>query len=158
MEESENGGYPDVLTDKNGKRWVFWESSGWDVLSGQTQTIKVSWFDSPGKQWAIPSVITVDSMAYMNQTPDAALDRQGRIWLVWSGRPKGDGRQWGIYLSFFNGTLWSLPRQITNELLQARAPKISIGKNDAIHITYHSGKGREMKIEVLHLNRQQLPD
>jgi len=156
MDESENGGYPDVLTDREGKRWVFWESSGWDVLSDKTQSIRASWFDTGSHRWSVPSVITVDSMTLMNQTPDAAVDREGRIWLVWSGRPASPGSQWGLYVTFFNGTSWSMPRRITDDLIPARSPKIAIGENDMIWIAFHSGVGESMKIGVIALDPRKL--
>lgn len=159
MDRSENGGYPNALTDQSGKRWIFYESSGWDILNDQSQKIKASGFDSETGKWSLPVILTMDTITQMNQTPASAVDSTGKIWVVWSGRGATPDKNWGLYISRFNGLFWSFPKLITDDNISSRAPKIVIGKDGTIWIAYHSGTGEEMKIKVLKTSQDKLfPD
>ena len=149
MDKNENGGYPSALTDRSGKKWVFYESFGWEVLDEQSQKIKSSFFDPVSGTWSLPLTLTVDTVLMMNQSPVASLSADGRIVVVWSGRELRSERSWQLFCSVFDGSVWSLPRQVTRGLSPARAPKICTGKGEELWIAWHSGAGEGMRIKVL---------
>ena len=145
---NDTGGYPSIVFDKNSTPWVFWESSAWDVFSQQkTQTILASYYDSENQQWSPSDALSMDQ-TLMNQTPKAVVDKEGMIWVVWSGR-KDENSPWNIYVSYFDGNSWSDPKIVSSEGENARAPVIFIDENNMVWITWHSGTGSDMKIKVL---------
>ncbi len=152
MDNNENGGYPSTLTEKSGRRWIFYESFGWDVLNGESQKIRAVFSDPSSGKWSLPAILTADTALMMNQTPVCALMPDGRIVVVWSGRVLKPGNNWGLYLSWYDGAKWSLPKRITGNESASRAPKIVSGEDGTLWITYHSGIGTMMKVNVLKTN------
>lgn len=148
IDDSENGGYPFALTDNTNKRWVFRESFGWDVLEGKIQKIFASGFDSVSKTWSLPSELTAGMTTDLNQTPCAALDESGRIWVVWSGRNIHDNGNWALYLVCKEGDAWSAPLRITSGNEPARAPRMIAGKKGELLICCHYGSSDSMKVKV----------
>jgi hypothetical protein len=150
MDLSENGGYPSALTDGTGKRWVFYETFAWDVYnSDASQKIKATCFDPGSGTWTIPSILTMDRVQMMNQTPVGTLTGDGKILVVWSGREIMSGQSWRLYASWFGGGRWSLPVALTDGTLPARAPKIISDRGNRIWIAYHEGTGDNMRIKVM---------
>ena len=148
--ENENGGYPSIAIDKQGRRWVFWESSAWvDLLENKPQSMLASYYDKESKQWMSPYVLSADTQTFLNQTPKAAVDGNGVIWAVWSGRQSDAAKPWGIYLSRFSNGNWSAPELISQEGVNGRAPGIGIAKDDRVWVTWHAGTGAGMKVKVL---------
>ena len=152
----ENGGYPSITIDKEGKKWVFWESLGWNVVwPGKSQNILASCYDEKSKQWSLPDTLSLENEIVFNQTPRAAVNEDGTIWVVWSRRTD-ENKPWNIYLSYFTDENWSEPVMISEEGENARAPQICISKENQIWITWHSGIGGNMKIKVLKFNPETL--
>lgn len=152
----ENGGYPSITIDKEGKKWVLWESFGWDVVwPGKSQNILASYYDEKSEQWSLPYTLTHEKEIVFNQTPRAAVDENGTIWVVWCRRTD-ENEPWSIYLSYFTDGNWSEPVMISEEGENARAPQICISKENKIWITWHSGIGRNMKIKILKFNPKTL--
>ncbi|MFB0552903.1 MAG: hypothetical protein ACETWQ_06255 [Phycisphaerae bacterium] len=147
---NENGGYPSIVIDKHGKRWVFWESFGFDIArKREPQRILASYYDDKNEQWTLPYTLTVEKQTALNQTPKAAVDNNGVIWVVFSGRENVIDKPWGIYISRFSNNKWSVPKLISQEDVNSRAPNICIGKDGEIWITWHSGIGEDMRVRVL---------
>ena len=149
VEANECGGYPSIVVDRQGKRWVFWESFGWDVVRNKPQAILCSYWDEKGKQWVLPDTLSVEAQTTLNQTPRAAVDENGVIWVVWSGRKNDIDKPWGIYLSYYSEGKWSLPEIISEEGENARAPAICADKAGQLWISWHSGKGSKMQVKAL---------
>lgn len=150
LPEDVNGGYPCVAADSNGTKWVFWEGYRWrgiDTL--EHQSIQAASYDVASGQWSVPRAINADTETTRNQTPSAAVDGTGRIWVVWSGLPL-NSESWKIYTVSLKDGHWSRPIEISAAGENARAPKICAGKNDDLWIAWHSGIGDGMKIKVLH--------
>ncbi|UCF16466.1 MAG: hypothetical protein JSW59_03215, partial [Phycisphaerales bacterium] len=146
----QNGGYPSIVIDRQGQGWVFWESFAWDtVLKKMPQRILGSRFDGTRKQWSLPYTLSDDTQTTLNQTPRAAVDNNGIIWTVWSGRGNDINTPWGIYVARFVNNKWSVPNLISEEGVSARAPDIAIGKDDKIWVVWHSGTGERMRVQVL---------
>lgn len=146
--KEENGGYPDCINDSNGKKWVVWESFGWDVLSRKSQQIKAAFYDDKSECWSLPFVISNDTEISFNQTPSACLDSNGNINVVWSHRSL-NSEFWIIYLSTFKNNKWSEPIKISEANINSRVPKIIANSKGNLIITWHSGVGKEMKTKVL---------
>ncbi len=153
IDGNECGGYPSIVIDKQGRRWVFWESYGWDVLQDEAQRILGSRSDESSKKWTLPDTLSVESQTALNQTPRAAVDDKGTIWVVWSGRQNDITKPWGIYISSFSGGRWSAPELISQKGVNSRAPNLCIGKGGAVWVTWHAGTGSHMKIKVLQYER-----
>jgi hypothetical protein len=149
INENEKGGYPSIVIDGRGRSWVFWESFGWDPLSGKPQRILASCDEAGDNTWSLPYTLTLDDQTSFNQAPRAAVDGRGVIWTVWSGRDADGERPWGVYLSRFTGEEWSVPERLSDEGESARAPAIAAGREDELWIVWHSGVGEEMRIRVL---------
>jgi hypothetical protein len=146
----EQGGYPDCLNDSTGKRWVFWESFGWDVLNSKPQQIKAAFYDEKSEKWSLPYIISNDSETAFNQTPSASLDENGNINVVWSHRNL-KSKFWEICFSTLKNNKWSEPISISEPNVNSRAPKIISNSKGKLIITWHSGIGQEMKIKLLEL-------
>jgi hypothetical protein len=150
MERSENGGYPSVTLDNSGRKWVFWESFGWDYyLSGTPQRILGSWYDEAKGQWSPPCPVSSDGQTTWNQTPRAAVDGEGTIWTVWSGRQNDLDKPWGIRVARLAKDRWSVPKLLSEAAVNARAPALAVGKDGTIWLTWHAGTGTQMQIQVL---------
>lgn len=150
LPEDINGGYPCIVTDTDGKPRVFWESYRWrgiDTL--EHQSIQTAFYDADVAQWSVPQSINVDTVTTRNQTPSAAVDGTGRIWVVWSGLPYGS-ESWAVYIASLEDGHWSEPVAVSAPGENARAPKLCAGKNNDLWIAWHSGIGDDMKIKVLH--------
>ena len=155
IDKSENGGYPSIVLDGSGKKWVFWETFAWDVLDSETpQRIHGSWYDEANARWSLPYKISSDEQAMLNQTPQAAADGSGAIWIAWSGRRNDIREPWGIRLARFDNGRSSTPQLVSGARINARAPAIAIGKDDTIWLAWHSGIGSQMQIKVLEYHPQ----
>ena len=149
--DHEKGGYPSVASDQMDRRWVCWESYGWDIRSGQPQRILVATQAEPGGAWSLPQTISLDSQTQLNQTPQIASGPDGGLVAVWSGRAQDPEGGWAIYLSRHQENTWSTPVKISGEDENARAPRMAIGPQGDLWITWHVGTGSEMRIEVYRL-------
>jgi hypothetical protein len=146
------GGYPSIVFDKDGKPWVFWESLMWNKWRNP-QYISASYYDAEKEKWSLKYNLSSEKQTFFNQTPKAAVDPDGVIWVVWSGK-KEDFDPWNIYVSRFNGDKWSEPEVISSENENARAPAIFIDKSGDKWITWHSGIGSKMKVKVMRLSEK----
>jgi hypothetical protein len=164
---SENGGYPAAVVDGAGDRWVIWESFGWDVLSGTAQAILAAHWDTQKGAWGTSQALSTGAQTFFNQTPSAALDAGGVLWVAWSGRDrialdmgaggtnpedKAEHAPWGIYAVRREGDAWSEPMRISPEGTCARAPRVCASGAD-VWIAWHTGVGDAMRIQVLRTAR-----
>jgi hypothetical protein len=148
-EESQNGGYPGAITDRENRRWVFWESAAWETPEGERQKILGSMYDRASRSWVSPVILPEDGKTVLNQTPQATLFPDGRLGVVWSGRDRD--HDWGLYLVFKDKTRWNGPIRLTSGKEPAHAPKIvPDGKNGA-WVVFHEGKGERMKCHVVRI-------
>jgi hypothetical protein len=148
--DSENGGYPSPVNDKQGRRWVFWESAAWDVPEGGKQQIMYSAFNDTSGSWSPSISLPVPEGVYLNQTPRAATLSDGRICVVWSGRTKEDN--WALYLACRENDKWTGPVQLTSGKEPARAPSIIADGNNSAWISWHDGTGDGMKVKIIRLS------
>lgn len=152
MDDWENGGYPCIIINGNEKN-VFYESSAWDVLNGDSQTIKFRQYNDSLKKWTFPVIISNMNDTYLNQTPSAISDENNNIYVAWSGRQNIENSVWGIYFSKKSKGSWSKPILISPSDTNARYPKIILNKKDnSVWISWHSGIGENMKIKVINLD------
>jgi len=147
VEKCENGGYPGVVHDENGRRWVFWESVAWDVPDSGRQEIHASTFDPVTGRWGNSVILPSDEKTILNQTPQAVATADGRILVTWSGRSKKGN--WTLYLSTGKKGTWSAPVKVTSGKEAARAPKIIFDAKSGVWIAWHAGEGDRMKIRML---------
>ena len=150
MDDWEEGGYPCIFTDGNNK-YVVWQSSDvWGLYENtNTQKIKFAKYYDKANEWSIGEEVSLSSQTFLNETPDACIDKNNKIWIVYSGREKSNNSKWGIYLTSFSNKKWTKPELISSKNQNARAPKIIVGKDNALWITWHNGTGNEMNIKVL---------
>jgi len=147
--ENTDGGYPCIVLDSNQTQWIFWESWRWRGIDSLAhQSIQAAYYDRGSEQWSLPFSINSDTVTTRNQTPRAAVDIVGRIWVVWSGLPKGS-EYWSVFLASYEDGQWSTPIQISEPGENARAPVIAAGNDFGLWIAWHSGIGDAMKIKVL---------
>ncbi len=148
----ELGGYPCALTDDTGTRWVVWESFGWDVLGGRAQRILASRFDDATGRWTLAETISDPGQTDLNQTPCAAVDAEGDLCVVWSGRKTSSEDPWGIYAARRRGGAWTTPARISPRGTCARAACIAADATGALWVCWHAGTGDAMRIAVLRMD------
>jgi hypothetical protein len=147
---NENGGYPSIVLDGQGRKWVFWESFSWDIVTeGKPQRILASCYDDERKQWTLPYTLTHEKQTVLNQTPRAAVDENGVLWAVWSGRKDDLAKPWAIYLSRFSEKRWTVAQHISEDGVNSQAPNICIGKAGSLWVSWHAGVGEDMRVKVL---------
>jgi hypothetical protein len=155
IEKSETGGYPSITLDSSGKKWVIWESFGWDLyLSGTPQRILASSYDEAKDQWSPPYPVSSEAQTVLNQTPRAAVDSDGTLWTAWSGRQNDIDKPWGIRVARLAKDRWSVPKLVSDAGVNARAPALAVGKEGTLWLTWHAGTGAQMQIEVLEYRPQ----
>ncbi len=152
MEDWEIGGYPSLFTDGK-KNYVVWEGDAWNTWQGKSQPIKFSVYDAAQRHWSIGEVISLPEQTLLNQTPTGTATGEGTIWVVYSGRPRGNNSHWGIYLTFRQEKRWSAPVLISGET-SARHPRIVADRQNNLWISWHQGVGTAMTIGLLKLDRQ----
>lgn len=144
-------GYPAMALDSQGTPWVFWESFAWDLYAGKPQQILGARYDSAKKAWSLPVTLSRKAQSTMNQTPKTAVGKDGRIWVVWSGR-KSERDAWRIYLTCCDKGRWREPIPLTDEKSNARAPVIAVDGAGVPWIAWHEGRGAGMRIRVLRVD------
>ena len=149
--KEERGGYPAIVVDGRGRRWVLWESFGWSVLDGTPQTIQASYYDAEKDRWTMPYTLSDKDHTAVTQTPRAAVDRAGVIWAVWSGRANAQDldQPWGVYLSRFAAEEWTKPVLVSPAGENGRAPDIVVDQKNQVWLAWHTGVGDAMKIRIL---------
>lgn len=155
MDDWENGGYPCLATAGN-RKMIAYESSGWDVvLYHKPQCIKVREYNDDLRKWSLPVVLPMPEKMILNQTPSLAFDKEGDAWLAWSGRSEDENSCWGIYLAVRHAGKWSKAVLISAPGVNARYPQVAInGKDDSVWVSWHAGRGKEMKVEVIRLKEE----
>jgi len=156
IDDCENGGYPFALTEKSGRRSIFRETMGWDVLETGSQKILASGFDTISHSWSLPSELTTARTPGFNQTPCAAEDANGLTWVVWSGRNPHENGNWSLYLVSGAGDSWSQPIKITSGGEAARAPHILAGQKGELWVCCHYGNGDSMRVKIFRLKTGKL--
>jgi hypothetical protein len=153
MDDWEMGGYPCIFTNRENKKFIVYESSGWDTYEKKSaQQIKISSFNDEIKTWSLASVVS-DGKTFLSQTPVAVCDKNRNMIVCWSGRPQDEHSNWGIYLSMNISGKWSVPVCISTPGVSSRFPKITYNKKDnEIWVSWHTGIGKEMKTEVMKKN------
>ncbi len=148
-ETSECGEYPSTALDSRGRQWAAWSTFGFRAWRGAPQQVLVARFDSANGAWSTPVTISDDdSTTLLNQTPRLAIGSEGSMAVVWSGRPKSEDGNWGIYLAGFANGRWAKPVLISEQAEVARAPEIAIGTDNKLWIVWHSGVGKGMVIRA----------
>jgi hypothetical protein len=143
----EMAAYPSTVIDGAGVQWVVWESYMKEVLRGKPHRILAAYRGEGGDKWTLPDDLSSAAGTKYNQTPKAAVDKDGVIWVAWSARVDDD-RPWGIYLCHSSGDGWSKPLRVSGDGETARAPAISAG-GDGLWLGWHSGTGENMKVKVV---------
>ena len=157
IDDNENGGYPDIAITDDGQRWVVWETFGWDVLSGESQFILASRFDTETGTWLQPEAVSDPVISTFCQTPQILALSDGRLCVIWSGRPApgsadSDFGKWGVFMSVRDQDIWSPPRMLSKEGDTARAPRADLDSAGLLWVTWHTGTGDEMRVEVLRVS------
>ncbi|HGY54450.1 MAG TPA: hypothetical protein ENK44_01985 [Caldithrix abyssi] len=154
MDDWEQGGYAGLFADGR-KKYVVWESNAWGSYRGEAQKIKFASYDDRQGKWSLGEDISVEEQTFLNQTPCAASDRDHTLWVAYSGRPRAENSTWGIYLTYRKEGTWSFPVLLSSKGETARSPRMTVDRKGNIWLTWHSGKGKQMRIRLLLLNKQQ---
>lgn len=150
ISRNENGGYPATAFDAQGRQWVVWETFWWDThKSGRPQQILASYRDTATASWSTPYTVSSGTQTYLNQSPQLVTDQAGTTWVTWSGRFDHRDSTWGIYLSRFTGGSFSEPVLVSRQGDCARAPDIAADSHGRLWLTWHSGIGEAMSVQVL---------
>ena len=154
MDDWEIGGYPCIFTNRDNKKFIVYQSNGWDTYTKHTaQQIKISTFNDDLKKWSVASIISDGRQTFLNQTPAAVCDERNNLIVCWSGRPEGEHSNWGIYLAMNLAGKWTKPVSISKQSVPSRHPRIIYDKKaKELWVSWHAGTGSEMKTEVLRIN------
>lgn len=154
MDDWEVGGNPRIFSDGEKNLFTVWESNGWEVYwSNEPQRIRLSVYEPVQGRWR-PGIDLPLSGTMQNQSPAGMADEKENLFVVWSGRDTGDDSHWGIWLTIREKGNWSKPVLISPEKVDARHPSVLCsGRDKAIWVSWHAGKGEEMKVQVLRLKR-----
>jgi hypothetical protein len=145
----DKGGYPSAVLDEGGKPWVFWESYMDDVRTkGVPQRIHGAYYEASKARWSLPYNLSSGVACVFNQTPKAAVDGEGVIWVTWSGRVD-ESSPWGIYICRSLDEGWSEPELVSQRGEVSRAPAISARGEGDVWLAWHSGTGPGMRIKTL---------
>ncbi|MBM3293345.1 MAG: hypothetical protein FJY82_02345 [Candidatus Aminicenantes bacterium] len=101
---SDEANAPCFLRDARGHLWVFWTAAG----PGREQVFG-SRFD--GSSWSRETRLSVDQDG-PNISPAAAADREGNVWLAWSGY---DGADYEILVRRWDGRRWLPTAMVTSD-------------------------------------------
>lgn len=121
--------FPAIVTDKNGRVWVVWES----YESDKSRDIFINYYDS--KSWSTPIQITKDKSSDCD--PSIIVDNKGMIWIFWQTDRDGD---WNIYESHYDGTSWSKPAMVTGKKIDDHYPSLALDKDGNIWLTWYGQK------------------
>jgi hypothetical protein len=158
MDDWEMGGYPCIFANRDNKKFIVYESSGWDTYNKNTaQQIKISAFNEELKKWSVASVLSDGRQTFLNQTPVAVCDEKSNMIVCWSGRPVEEHSNWGIYIAMNISGKWTKPVCISKPGMPSRHPRIFYDKKaKEIWVSWHAGTGSEMKTEVLRIKEKVL--
>jgi hypothetical protein len=102
--------HPAMATDSLGKVWAAWHSLR-EISGNENLNICVS--SRNPTSWAAPTIIT--SGADYDVEPAIAVDKQGRIWVVWKGWRTVDQKvNSNIFAMFYDGS-WSSRMTVTDD-------------------------------------------
>jgi hypothetical protein len=102
--------HPVMATDSLGKVWVAWHSLR-EISGNENLNICVS-SRTPGS-WASPTIITTG--ADYDVEPSIAVDKGGRVWVVWKGwRTVNQNVNSNIFARFYDGS-WSSRMTVTDD-------------------------------------------
>lgn len=96
---------PFVLVEGTTRVWVFWRADG-GIFHASHDVASDSW----GAASLVPG--TDGGPAGSNQRPNAVIEPDGGIWLLWSHEPAGDADIWAVRRNPSTGG-WGSPRQLT---------------------------------------------
>ncbi len=102
-------------------------------------------------RWTPVRILTIDRQTTLNQTPAGVCDEKGNKYIVWNGRNHLSDEPWGICLAKEINGKWSDPVLISENDKQARHPKIVTDSSGNLWISWHSGVGEEMRVQIIKL-------
>jgi len=133
---------PKMITDRDNKIWVFW------TRKGRLQE-EIFYRVYNHSQWSSLSKISTDPR-FPALNPDAALDEEGTIWVVWSAY---NGRSYEIDSSRRQPSGWSEVRKVSDVTQNGNDVFPSIGfapGNVPVVVCLHSGPNGS-SIDLRHL-------
>lgn len=155
MDDWEMGGYPCIFTNQDNKKYIVYESNGWDTYNKNTaQQIKISAFNDELKKWNVASALSDSRQTFLTQTPVAVCDERNNMIVCWSGRPQDEHLAWGIYLSMNISGKWTRAVCISKSGVPSRHPQMTYNKKTKeIWVSWHAGTGGEMKTEAMMIKK-----
>jgi lysophospholipase L1-like esterase len=126
---------PRIVFDENNRAWVFWNQT-----EGQKGEICYRTLDRLG--WSPLRRIPQDSV-YPALNPDVALDREGKIVVVWS---RYDGEDYEIYLSRWDGNLWQKETPLSDNTENDNSPSITANPEGRAVISWTKSSERGSKV------------
>ncbi len=111
---------PQIITDQNNHIWVFWNG-----INRAEDEIFYRVFDR--FNWS-PLFNLNQKKNFPQLNPKITMDREGDIWVVWSGY---DGEDYEIFSRFWDGKRWSDEIRVTdNSLRNDVFPSVEVIAND----------------------------
>jgi hypothetical protein len=158
MDDWEKGGYSCIFSNNDNNKYSVYESDGWQTYyEKKAQQIKICSYNDKIGKWSVASVLSNNKQTFQNQTPVGICDKQGNIIVVWSGRPKNEPSNWGIYLSINISGKWTKPMVVSKPSINSRHPQIAYNKEtNSIWISWHAGTGKGMKAEAINISLDKL--
>ncbi len=127
--------HPAMATDSLGKVWVAWQSLR-EVSGNENLNICVS--SRNPTSWAAPTILT--SGADYDVEPAIAVDKQGRIWVVWKGwRTVDQSVNSNIFARFYDGS-WSSRMTVTSDLQDDCDPVVAADTSGRIWVAWSTNR------------------
>lgn len=131
---------PTITVRADGLPIVLWNSTGQNGIIYS----KVS---SQG----IVQVYNSGSTSYIQSSPSACIDKNGRIWVAWHGTDATDNTRYNIRVSYSDsgGVTWSTMQKLTsgNTYDQSNAT-ITVNKNNEVFIIWNGNNGSDGYIDI----------
>jgi lysophospholipase L1-like esterase len=116
---------PRIVFDADNRAWVFWNQT-----ESQKGEICYRTLDRLG--WS-PLRRMPQESSYPALNPDVALDREGKIVVVWS---RYDGEDYEIYLSRWDGRLWQRQTPLSDNNKHDNAPAVVVSAEGPVVISW----------------------
>ncbi len=116
-----------VVSTSSGETHVVWEEGG---------RLYHTWRDVR-RVWHSPRLV------YYGTSPSLAVDPHGVVHMVFAQDVIGN---FEIYHTVFNGTMWSLPTNVSHTRAHSYSPHIGVGPDGALHVVWTDRTGGQDRV------------
>ena len=125
----ESDGNPSILSDRDGKLWIIWES-GRSYVNGRSDIYCV-YRDTGG--WS--SLMNVGPHKYWDFNPTIGIDKLGRPCAIWANFAH---LQYNLYYSIYNGSYWTARKSISVDPSWDLKPQLVTDKTGKLWLVWQA--------------------